>query len=433
MKGVWNKVLWLFLGTLFAFIVLGIPVVFSLGLANITILTAMDIPYMVLASKIISGMNSFPLLAIPFFMFVGEVMNRGGIAKRLVDLADSLVGFVTGGLGHVNILASMFFGGISGSAIADTAAIGGLLVPPMIKQKYPADYSAAVTASSAVIGIIIPPSIPFILYGIITNTSITRMFLGGIIPGVIVGLALMVTTYFTAKKYGYGKVGEGRRFELKRLWSALQRAWLALIIPVIVVGGILGGIFTATEAGVVAAFVALVLGLFIYKEITLKDLPEIIINTAKTTAIVLFLCGMAMVTAWLLTRARVPFALAELLTSYTTSPLGILLIANLLLFLVGFVIDLTPAMLILAPILLPVMERVGIDPVYFGVIMSINLGIGLTTPPVGTVLYVACGVADIKLEELVRAIIPFLITLLIVLFLLVLFPPLVMFIPDLFS
>ncbi len=425
--------LWLFLGTLFAFIVLGIPVVFSLGLANITILTAMDIPYMVLASKIISGMNSFPLLAIPFFMFVGEVMNRGGIAKRLVDLADSLVGFVTGGLGHVNILASMFFGGISGSAIADTAAIGGLLVPPMIKQKYPADYSAAVTASSAVIGIIIPPSIPFILYGIITNTSIARMFLGGIIPGVIVGLALMVTTYFTTKKYGYGKVGEGRRFELKRLWSALQRAWLALIIPVIVVGGILGGIFTATEAGVVAAFVALVLGLFIYKEITLTDLPEIVINTAKTTAIVLFLCGMAMVTAWLLTRARVPFALAELLTSYTTSPLGILLIANLLLFLVGFVIDLTPAMLILAPILLPVMERVGIDPVYFGVIMSINLGIGLITPPVGTVLYVACGVADIKLEELVRAIIPFLITLLIVLFLLVLFPPLVMFIPDLFS
>ncbi len=421
------------MGTLFAFIILGIPVVFSLGLANITILTAMDIPYMVLASKIISGMNSFPLLAIPFFMFVGEVMNRGGIAKRLVDLADSLVGFVTGGLGHVNILASMFFGGISGSAIADTAAIGGLLVPPMIKQKYPADYSAAVTASSAVIGIIIPPSIPFILYGIITNTSIARMFLGGIIPGVIVGLALMVTTYFTTKKYGYGKAGEGRRFELKRLWSALQRAWLALIIPVIVVGGILGGIFTATEAGVVAAFVALVLGLFIYKEITLKDLPEIIINTAKTTAIVLFLCGMAMVTAWLLTRARVPFALAELLTSYTTSPLGILLIANLLLFLVGFVIDLTPAMLILAPILLPVMERVGIDPVYFGVIMSINLGIGLITPPVGTVLYVACGVADIKLEELVRAIIPFLITLLIVLFLLVLFPPLVMFIPDLFS
>jgi len=425
--------LWLFLGTLFAFIVLGIPVVFSLGLSNIVMLKVMDLPYMVLASKIISGMNSFPLLAIPFFMFVGEVMNRGGIAKRLVDLADSLVGFITGGLGHVNILASMFFGGISGSAIADTAAIGGLLIPPMKKQQYPADYSAAVTASSAVIGIIIPPSIPFILYGIITNTSIARMFLGGIIPGILVGFTLMITTYFTTKKNGYGKSDEIRKFEFKRFWYTFKRAGLALVIPIIVVGGILGGIFTATEAGVVAAFVALLLGLFVYKEINLKDIPEIMLNTAKTTAIVLFLCGMAMVTAWLLTRARVPFTLANMLTSITTSPIGILLITNVLLFLVGFVMDLTPAMLILAPILLPVMERVGIDPVYFGVLMSINLGIGLITPPVGTVLYVACGVADIKLEQLVKAIIPFLITLLVVLGLLMLFPQLVLFVPNLFS
>lgn len=425
--------LWLFLGTLFLFVLLGIPVVFSLGLSNIAILKTMEIPYMVLASKMISGMNSFPLLAIPFFMFVGEVMNRGGIAKRLVDFADAIVGYITGGLGHVNILASMFFGGISGSAIADTAAIGGLLIPPMVEQEYPADYSAAVTASSAVIGIIIPPSIPFILYGIITNTSIARMFLGGILPGILVGLALMITTYFTAKKYGYGRVDRSKKFSLKRLWLTFKGAWLALIIPVIVVGGILGGIFTATEAGVVAAFTALVLGMFVYKEIKLKDIPTILLNTAKVTAVVLFLCGMAMVTAWLLTRARVPFTLANLLTSVTTSRIGILLIANLLLFLVGFVMDLTPAMLILAPILLPVMQQVGIDPVYFGVIMSINLGIGLITPPVGTVLYVATGVADIKLEELVKAIVPFLVTLLLVLLLLILFPQLVMFIPNTFS
>lgn len=425
--------LWLFLGTLFLFVLLGIPVVFCLGLSNIAILKTMEIPYMVLASKMISGMNSFPLLAIPFFMFVGEVMNRGGIAKRLVDFADAIVGYITGGLGHVNILASMFFGGISGSAISDTAAIGGLLIPPMVEQEYPADYSAAVTASSAVIGIIIPPSIPFILYGIITNTSIARMFLGGILPGILVGLALMITTYFTAKKYGYGRVDRSKKFSLKRLWLTFKGAWLALIIPVIVVGGILGGIFTATEAGVVAAFTALVLGMFVYKEIKLKDIPTILLNTAKVTAVVLFLCGMAMVTAWLLTRARVPFTLANLLTSVTTSRIGILLIANLLLFLVGFVMDLTPAMLILAPILLPVMQQVGIDPVYFGVIMSINLGIGLITPPVGTVLYVATGVADIKLEELVKAIVPFLVTLLLVLLLLILFPQLVMFIPNTFS
>jgi len=426
-------VLWLFLGTLFLFIILGIPVVFSLGLSNIAILNAMDIPYMVLASKMISGMNSFPLLAIPFFMFVGEVMNRGGIAKRLVDFADAIVGYITGGLGHVNILASMFFGGISGSAIADTAAIGGLLIPPMKEQNYPADYSAAVTASSAVIGIIIPPSIPFILYGIITNTSIARMFLGGIVPGILVGLSLMVTTYITARKNGYGLKDNNKKFSLKRLGETFKGAWLALTIPVIIVGGILGGIFTATEAGVVAAFTALCLGLFVYKEIKVRDLPTIMLNTVKVTAVVLFLCGMAMVTAWLLTMARVPFTLASLLTSLTSSRIGILLIANVLLFLVGFVMDLTPAMLILAPILLPVMQRVGIDPVYFGVLMSINLGIGLITPPVGTVLYVAAGVANIRLEELVKAIIPFLITLLVVLGLLIAFPQLVMFIPNTFS
>jgi len=428
--------LWLFLGTLFTFVLAGIPVVFSLGLSNIAIMNAMDLPFMVLPSKMISGMNSFPLLAIPFFMFVGEVMNRGGIAKRLVDFADAIVGHITGGLGHVNILASMFFGGISGSAIADTAAIGGLLIPPMIEQDYPADYSAAITASSAVIGIIIPPSIPFILYGIITNTSIAQLFLAGIVPGIIVGLSLMVTTYITTKKHGYGHI-EGTdqvaEFSLGRLWKTFKKAWLALTIPVLVVGGILGGIFTATEAGVVAAFVALLLGLFAYREITIKDLPAIFLATAKTTAIVLFLCGMAMVTAWLLTMARVPFTLANLLTSITSSPIGVLLIANVLLFLVGFVMDLTPAMLILAPILLPVMKSVGIDPVYFGVIMSINLGIGLITPPVGTVLYVATGVANITLEELVKSILPFLFTLLAVLALLIAFPQLVMFIPNTFA
>ncbi|MFW5749418.1 MAG: TRAP transporter large permease [Halanaerobium sp.] len=426
--------LWLFLGTLFLFVLAGIPVVFALGLSNIAIMNAMDLQFMILPSKMISGMNSFPLLAIPFFMFVGEIMNQGGIAKRLVNFADAIVGHITGGLGHVNILASMFFGGISGSAIADTAAIGGLLIPPMIEQDYPADYSAAITASSAVIGIIIPPSIPFILYGIITNTSIAQLFMAGIIPGIIVGFALMGTTYFTTKKHGYGHIVESEQvaeFTLSRLWETFKEAALALTIPFLVVGGILGGIFTATEAGAVAAFVALVLALVVYKEVTVKDLPDIILATAKTTAIVLFLCGMAMVTAWLLTVARVPFTLAEMLTGLTDSTIGILLLTNVLLFLVGFVMDLTPAMLILAPILLPVMQQVGIDPVYFGVIMSINLGIGLITPPVGTVLYVATGVADITLEELVKSILPFLFTLLAVLALLIAFPQLVMFIPNL--
>lgn len=427
--------LWLFLGTLFFFVLMGIPVVFSLGLANLAIMLAMDMPFLVLAQKMISGMNSFPLLAIPFFMFVGEVMNRGGIAKRLVEFADALVGHITGGLGHVNILASMFFGGISGSAIADTAAIGGLLIPSMRKQNFPSSYSGAITAASAVIGIIIPPSIPFILYGIITNTSIARLFLGGIVPGILVGLSLMLTTYFTTRRHGYGRLNNGKsnKFTPGRVWKTFKRAWLALTIPGIVVGGILGGIFTATEAGVVAAFSALFLGLFVYREISLRDLPAIFYNTARITAVVLFLCGMAMVTAWLLTRARIPFELANLLTSFTDSPILVLLMTNLLLFLVGIVMDLTPAMLILAPILMPAMLKFGIDPVYFGVIMSMNLGIGLITPPVGTVLYVACGVAEVSLEELVRAILPFVFTLLLVLGLLILFPQIVMFIPNLYN
>ena len=423
--------LWIFLAVLFGAVLIGIPVVFALGLANIVLLTIMDLPYTILPSRMISGMNSFPLLAIPFFMFVGEVMNHGGIARRLVKLADAFVGHITGGLGHVNILASMFFGGISGSAIADTAAIGGLLVPPMVQQRYSPSYSAAVTASSAVIGIIIPPSIPFILFGIVTGTSIARLFLGGIVPGIVVGLALMATTYLTSRRHNYGKTDGTRHFRATAVVTALIEVWPALTLPLIIVGGILGGIFTATEAGAVAAVVALLLALFYYREITLRDLPRILLATVKTTAIVLFLCGMAMVSAWLLTRARVPVSLANLLIGITDAQLPILLLCNLLLFFVGFVMDLTPAILILAPILTPVMMRIGIDPVYFGVIMCINLGIGLITPPVGTVLYVASGVAKVTMGQLVRSLLPFLATLLAVLLLLIVFPGLVMAIPNL--
>ena len=423
--------LWVFLLVLFGAAALGIPVVFALGLSNIVLIALMDLPFTILPSRMISGMNSFPLLAIPFFMFVGEVMNRGGIARRLVKLADVFVGGITGGLGHVNILASMFFGGISGSAIADTAAIGGLMVPSMVQQRYPPSYSAAVTASSAVIGIIIPPSIPFILFGIVTGTSIARLFLGGIIPGIIVGLALMVTTYFTSRRHGFGRIDRSQRFSIRAVAGALLDVWPGLTLPLIIVGGILGGVFTATEAGAAAAVVALCLGLFYYREITLRDLPGILLATVKTTAIVLFLCGMAMVSAWLLTRARVPVSLANLLTGVTEARLPVLLLCNLLLFLIGFVMDLTPAILILAPILTPVMARIGIDPVYFGVIMCINLGIGLVTPPVGTVLYVASGVANVTMSQLVRALLPFLSTLAAVLILLILFPGLVTAVPGL--
>ena len=422
--------LWIFLSVLFGFTLMGVPIVFSLGVANLVMLFVMDLPFMVLPAEIISGMNSFPLLAIPFFMFVGEVMNRGGIAKRLVDFADSLVGHITGGLGHVSILSSMFFGGICGSAVAEAAAIGGLLVPPMVRQGYPPALAGAITASAAVIGIIIPPSIPFILFGIVTNTSIAKIFLGGIIPGILVGLSLMITTYFITKKRNIASRRADRRFSGARVWETFKGAGLALSIPVIIVGGILGGIFTATEAGAVAAFVALFLGLFVYKEVSLRDIPGIFLSTAKTTGIVLFLCGMAMGTAWLLTRARVPFELAETVRSITASRMGVLLLTNVLLFFVGFVMDLTPAMLILAPILLPLVQSVGIDPVYFGVVMSVNLGIGLITPPVGTVLYVTCGIANVRFDDLVRSIAPYVVAEVVTLLLLLYFPQIVLLIPN---
>ncbi|MFO8065678.1 MAG: TRAP transporter large permease [Spirochaetia bacterium] len=424
----------IFVGSLLAFVILGLPIVFALGLVNLILIEITGYPYIVLARQIIVGMNSFPLLAIPFFMFVGEIMNKGGIARRLVEFADSLVGHITGGLGHVNILASMFFGGISGSAIADTSAIGGLMIPPMTRQNYPAPYAAAVTAASAVIGIIIPPSIPFILFGIVTGTSISRMFLGGMIPGIIVGLALMATTYITCRRHGYGfaEGSEPKRFSFRAVGSSFLHAAPSLTIPVIIVGGILTGVFTATEAGAVAALVAFLLAMF-YREVRLKDLPGLLATTARTTAIVTFLLGMAMVSAWLLTREEVPRDLALFLGSVSTSPTSVMLLATALLLVVGLVMDLTPAMLILAPIFLPAIQEFGIPDVYFGVIMSISLGIGLVTPPVGTVLYVATAVAGVRLERLVVAIIPFVLTLFGVLILLLAFPPLVTWLPSLLN
>ena len=397
----------IFLGVLFVSILLGIPIVFGMAIANLVMLRIMDFPMVSYAQKLFNGMDSFALLAVPFYMFVGEVMNRGGIAKRLMVFSDTLVGHIKGGLGHVNILSSMFFGGISGSAIADTAAIGGLLIPTMEEEGYDPAYSAAVTASSSVIGIIIPPSIPFILYGVTTSTSISRMFIGGIIPGILAGLILMFVTLLTVNKHKIDKnSGQKRHFILRNVFTSLKEAWAALIIPFIIVVGILAGIFTATEAGVVAAIMALLLGLFVFKELKIKDLPQVIFNTSKTTASVLFLCGNASVTAYLLTLAQVPQELAIMFGSLSDNPMVIIIVANILLLLVGFVMDITPAILILGPVLLPVMTNFGVDPVFWGVIMCVNLGIGLITPPVGTVLFVAAGITKIKMEQLIKGLCP---------------------------
>jgi tripartite ATP-independent transporter DctM subunit len=424
--------LFIFLGILFLGIILGLPIVFCMALANLVLLSIMGFPVVSYAQKLFSGMDSFALLAVPFYMFVGEVMNKGGIAKRLLIFSDSLVGHIKGGLGHVNVLSSMFFGGISGSAIADTAAIGGLLIPTMNEEGYEPSYSAAITASSSVIGVIIPPSIPFILYGVTTGTSISKLFIGGIIPGILTGLILMTVTVLTVSKHKVDMHnGVKRVFSIKKVFSSLKEAWTALLVPFIIVVGILAGVFTATEAGVIAAIVALFLGLFVFKELKLRDIPTVLFNTSKTTASVLFLCGNASVTAYLLTLAQVPQDISLMFNSISNNPLVIVILANVLLLLVGFVMDLTPAILILSPVLLPVMTSYGIDPVFWGVITCINLGIGLITPPVGTVLFVASGVANVKMQELVRSIIPFFIGMCLLLVLLISFPALITFLPNL--
>lgn len=420
--------LWIFLGILFASIIIGLPIAFGLGVAAVVMAVLSDIPLSILIEQSIRGVNSFPLLAIPFFILVGEVMSNGGIARRLMDLAGAMVGFIRGGLGQVAITGSMFFGGISGSAVADTAATGAMMIPSMTQQGYSAPHATAINTVSSVIGIIIPPSIPLILFGIVTETSISRLFIAGIVPGLLIGLALMATTFIMA---GIEHAGQTRKFELGPLWQAFKAAWLALVLPVIVIGGIIGGVFTATEAAVAALLYSLFISLVVYREFRLRDLWGMLVRTARLTGMVLLLLAFATVIAWFLTINMVPQTLVSQVQAITQEPFLLLLIVAGLLLLVGFVMDLTPAMVIMAPMLTPIVTSVGVDPVYFGVLMAFILGIGLLTPPVGTCLYVGCGVGKVSMEQLVRAMLPYYGALLVVLVILIAFPGIATWLPNL--
>ncbi|MFP4138042.1 MAG: TRAP transporter large permease [Halomonas sp.] len=420
--------LWIFLGILFASIVIGLPIAFGLGVAALVMAVLSDVSLSILVEQSVRGVNSFPLLAIPFFILVGEVMSAGGIARRLMDLAGALVGFMRGGLGQVAITGSMFFGGISGSAVADTAATGAMMIPSMKQQGYSAPHATAINTVSSVIGIIIPPSIPLILFGIVTETSISRLFIAGIVPGILIGLALMVTTFIMASLQHSGQT---RRFRLDLLWQAFKEAWLALVLPVIVIGGIIGGVFTATEAAVAALLYSLFISLVVYREFRLHELWGMLVRTARLTGMVLLLLAFATVIAWFLTINMVPQTLVTQVQAITQDPFWLLMIVAGLLLVVGFVMDLTPAMVIMAPMLTPIVTSVGIDPVYFGVLMAFVLGIGLLTPPVGTCLYVGCGVGKVSMEQLVRAMLPYYGALLVVLVILIAFPGIVTWLPDL--
>ncbi|OHE69747.1 MAG: L-dehydroascorbate transporter large permease subunit [Treponema sp. RIFOXYC1_FULL_61_9] len=419
-----------FLAALFGFILLSVPIAFSLLLTAFVLMMAMGtVSLPMLAQNMVRGIDSFPLMAIPFFLFAGELMNVGGISRRIVSFARALIGHVTGGLGFVTVMASMLFAGVSGSAVADTSAIGSILYPVMKREGYDEKRSAALFAAAGTIGPIIPPSIPMIIFGVMANVSIIKLFLGGIIPGVLIGIGLMIGWFVHAKKAGYKA---DSKFSFKVLLSAGFDAFWAMLLPVIILGGIITGIYTPTEAAVIAVVYAFFVGLFIYRELKLSMLPELLVNSAKSTAVVMLVCGAATAAAFLITTAQIPALLSGTLLKLSGSnPMLLMLYINILLLLVGCVMDLTPALLIMGPMLMPIILKFGIDPVYFGVVMIVNLCIGLITPPVGNILFVGCSIAKISVADMSKAIVPNILIMVATLFLITYVPGLVTFIPNL--
>jgi len=412
-----------FLGSLFGSLALGIPIAFALLASGVVLMFVMDIfDTQIVAQNLINGANNFSLMAIPFFILAGELMNAGGISKRIVGFAMALVGHIRGGLGFVAILASILFAGLSGSAVADTAALGAILIPMMIAKGYNVNTSTGIICASGIIAPVIPPSIPLILFGVTAGVSITDLFMGGIIPGIMMGVGLMVGWYFMSRK---DQSELPQRQSRKEVFAAIKEASFALLLPVIIIGGLRGGVFTPTEAAVVAAFYAFLVGLLVYQELKMKDLYQVLIASAKTTSVVMFVAAAAMVAAWLITVANVPMELAGMMGGLVDKPMILMLFIIVLLLLIGLVMDLTPALLIFTPVLLPLVKMANIDPVYFGIVMVITLCIGLITPPVGTVLYVGCGISKISIIELTKGIWPFLLVHIIVLLLLVIFPSII--------
>jgi len=405
---------------LFILISISVPVGLSIGGATIVALLAFTkLDLAVLAQYSITGVDSFPLLAIPFFILAGTIMSVGGIATRLVDVAASMIGSITGGLGAVVAVSSMFFGALSGSSLATVSAIGSIMVPEMKRKGYDLGYSAVLTACAGTVGAVIPPSIPLVIYGVVTGTSVGDLFIAGIIPGILIGVGLMVGNYLVCKKRGY--LGEERvpvRGVLRNIWVA---KW-ALLAPVVILGGIYTGTFTPTEAAVVAVVYSIIVSAFIYKEITLKGLYDAFVTTALVNGITTFLLGISTGFAAYLSMAQIPRELTEWLTGITENKFLFLLIINVALLIIGCVIDNIPAVVILAPMLFPVMVAYGVDPVHFGIFMTVNLLIGLVTPPYGCSLFVASAVCNVRMEEMLKNIlVPF--TVLIICLLLITFVP----------
>ena len=413
---------------------LGVPIAFCLGLATLaTMLTTMDFSPAVttIAQRMAGGINSFALLAIPLFILSGQLMARGGIARRLIDFSKALIGSVPGGLAFVNVISCMLFGAISGSAVAATSAIGGFMIPEMNKAGYDKNFNAAVTATAATTGMLIPPSNILIVYAVASGgVSIAALFIAGYLPGILVGLAIMVVCAVYAKRHNFPA---GVRVPLRVLARCTAAAIPSLFLIVLVIGGIIAGIFTATEAGAIAVLYAWVLSTFIYKQINMADLRELLLKSAETTAIVMFLIGTSMAMSWILAYENIPTIVADALVDLSDNPIVILLLINLVLLMVGVFMDMTPAVLIFTPIFLPVAVELGMSPLHFGIMMVLNLCIGLCTPPVGSILFVGCAIAKTSISQIVRPMIPMFFAMFLALMVVTYVPELSEFLPRFFG
>jgi C4-dicarboxylate transporter DctM subunit len=420
--------IWILFAVFLISLAMGVPIAFSLGLSSFAYIFFSDIPLVIIPQKLYAGIDVFVLLCVPGFILAGNLMNKGGITERVVGFSNAMVGHIRGGLGLANIVASMIFAGISGTAVADSASLGAVLIPAMKKEGYEPEFACAVTASSSTIGPIIPPSLPMIIAGTLTGLSVAKLFIAGAVPGLLLGIGLLVVSYYISKKKNHPK---GERVSWKERGRQFLGAFWALLMTFVILFGIVGGVFTPTEASVVASLYALLVGLFVYRGLTVRALPKILVDTAITTASLMVLIGLANLFGWILTSEQIPQLIANFLLTLTQNKYLILLLINILLLFVGTFMETIAALVILFPVLLKVAVGVGVDPIQFAIIAVLNLMIGLTTPPVGVCLFVTSTIGDISLGQISKAILPFLGVSLIVLMLVTYIPAISLFLPSL--
>jgi tripartite ATP-independent transporter DctM subunit len=419
------------MGSFVILLLLKFPITFTLFISSVFTAMFLKIPMMSILQRTVSGVNSFSLLAIPFFILAGEIMGRGGISRRLVEFSNALIGRVRGGLAEVNVLASMFFGGISGSAVADVSSIGTMLIPMMIDKGYDDDYSVAVTVTSSCQGVIIPPSHNMIIFSLAAGggVSVGKLFMGGLVPGIILGIALMIVSYIIAVKRGYPKE---RKYSFKETIKVSRDAILGLLTIVIIIGGVVSGVFTATESASVAVVYAFIITFFVYREISIKEMPKILLHALRTLAMVMSLIAAASAFGWLLAYLRIPQSVTNFLLGISHNKIVLLLLINLMLLVLGAIMDMAPLIIIVTPILYPVVVgSLGMDPVHFGIMLILNLAIGLCTPPVGSALFVGSAIGKISIEKATKAMVPFYSVMIVVLLLVTFIPAMSMTIPNL--